>query len=604
MPVPINVIERDSEFFSESRRLTGPNFFFKHTGVVLEALSEAAKDGAAHTRWRYHIAALTLALDWRGLHERDATVQAVVRMHDASTSLAFSAPIDQLYVATEVNEWAWETAVADCYPLLTISNACSDDTGSMLNDIGDIEAALIRLRAHALTEKNPTLIELRDAALTHDVALYVDDDEVTIGAGPSSMTFDLQQIPAPSDIDFLKIRNIPVALVTGSNGKTTTVRLLAAMLAAQGATLGYSSTEGVVIDGDAFTTGDYSGPAGARTVLRDKRVSAAVLECARGGILRRGLAVCDADVAIVTNVSADHFGEYGIDNLDDLAAAKLTVLRGLRDGGVLVLNGDDTIMMGRSKHFWPKVAVFARDFNSPILQALRSEACVTCGVEAGQLKLSTADDGADVTVDLGSVAAMPLTANAHATYNIDNIAAATLAANALSVPHETIRAILNTFGARRQDNSGRLEQWHINGVHILIDYAHNPAGLAGLLDVANGLRVGESKLGLLLGQAGNRDNTDIDALAKTAARYAPDMIVLKDIDGFLRGRADGEIAAMMARTLVAEGFATANIKTTLSEFDAAKQLVNWATAGDVVVLPMHGVVARQAMRDWLDGLST
>jgi cyanophycin synthetase len=590
MPALTHVIERDSEFFNESRRLTGPNFFFVDTAVVLEALGIASKDIAAHARWRVHVAALTEALGWHA--------KCIVRVHSASASLVFSAPMDQLYVATEVNEWAWEMATSDCYPALSVSNACADDTHNMPNDIGDIDAALIRLRASALSEKNPALIALQAAVATHNVALYADDDAVSIGAGASSMTFALSQIPAPADIDFSTVSDIPVALVTGSNGKTTTVRLLAAMLKAHGATLGYSSTEGVVIDGEAVTSGDYSGPAGARTVLRDKRVTAAVLECARGGILRRGLAVREADVAVVTNVSADHFGEYGIDNLDDLADAKLTVSRALREDGVLVLNGKDALLMRRSKHLWPKIAVFARDFNSAILQTKRAEGGVTCGVDAGQLKLSIAE----VTVDLGSVAAMPLTANVHAIYNIDNIAAATLAAYALGVPYATISTTLKTFGASRQDNPGRLEQWNINGVHILIDYAHNPAGLAGLLDVANGLRVDSSRLGLLLGQAGNRENADIDALANTAARYAPNLIVLKDIEGFLRGRADGEIAAMMARILVSAGVAPDNIKTTLSEFDAAKQLVNWASAGDVVVLPMHGTAAKQAMRDWLDDL--
>ncbi len=590
MPAPTNVIERDSDYFSESRRLTGPNFFFATTGVVLEALGAASKDVRAHARWRVHVVALTEALGWHA--------ECIVRVHSASASLVLSAPMDQLYVATEVNEWAWESATSDCFPTLSVSNACEDGTHSMPNDIGDIAAALTRLRASALAEKNPALIALHAAAAARNVALYADDDEASIGAGASSMTFALSKIPAPADIDFSAVSDIPVALVTGSNGKTTTVRLLAAMLTAQGATVGYSSTEGVVIDGEAVTSGDYSGPAGARTVLRDKRVTAAVLECARGGMLRRGLALSEADVAIVTNVSADHFGEYGIDNLDDLADAKLTVARALRESGVLILNGEDALLMRRSKNLWSKVAVFAGDFKSAILQAKRAERGLTCGVEAGQLKLSNAE----VTVDLGSVAAMPLTANAHAIYNIDNIAAATLAAYALGVPHATISATLKTFGASRHDNPGRLEQWNINGVHILIDYAHNPAGLAGLLDVANGLRAASSRLGLLLGQAGNRENADIDALANTAARYTPDLIVLKDIEGMLRGRADGEIAAMMARLLVSAGVAPDSIKTTLSELDAAKQLVEWANAGDVVVLPMHGAVAKQAMRDWLDGL--
>ncbi len=141
------------------------------------------------------------------------------------------------------------------------------------------------------------------------------------------------------------LRAIPKAVVTGSNGKTTSVRLLAAMLRAHGLTPGYSSTDGLMVDGACIDAGDYSGPVGARTVLRHPRVQAAVLETARGGLLRRGLVARDASVALVTNVSADHFGEYGIHTLDDIAAVKLTVAKALAGDGVLVVNADDPVLM-------------------------------------------------------------------------------------------------------------------------------------------------------------------------------------------------------------------------------------------------------------------
>ncbi len=146
-------------------------------------------------------------------------------------------------------------------------------------------------------------------------------------------------------MDWGALADIPVALVTGSNGKTTTTRLLAAMLARAGYTPGYTSTDGVWCAGHEVDHGDYSGPVGARLVLRDRRVTAAVLETARGGMLRRGLATHRAHVAIVTRVSADHMGEYGIHTLDDLGEAKLIVARALVPGGRLVLNAEDDTLV-------------------------------------------------------------------------------------------------------------------------------------------------------------------------------------------------------------------------------------------------------------------
>jgi UDP-N-acetylmuramyl tripeptide synthase len=375
------------------------------------------------------------------------------------------------------------------------------------------------------------------------------------------------------------------------------------MLAAGGQHPGYSCTEGVFVAGEQSFSGDYSGPAGARAVLRDQRVTAAVLETARGGMLRRGLATAHADVAVVTNISADHFGEYGVESLEDLADVKLIVARALYRGGTLVLNGDDPVLMRRSSHLWPKVAVFAGVFENTFVKRKLREGGLVCAMAGTQLRL--VDSGE--TLDLGLVDEMPLSAGGAATYNIANMAAAAIAAKALHVPVTVIREVLHTFGKSRFDNPGRLEQWHINGVHVLLDYAHNPAGLAGLMSVARSLsaasgasagRVG--RIGLLLGQAGNREDDDVRALGIMAASFAPDLIVLKDIDGMLRGRAPGEVPAMLHESLLTAGFDGARIQTTLPEFDAAKQLFRWAQSGDVVVMPMHGVAPRVAIRAWLD----
>jgi cyanophycin synthetase len=218
------------------------------------------------------------------------------------------------------------------------------------------------------------------------VQCYIDDDIASVGSGAGSKIVALESDDALKRLEWRGISEVPIALVTGSNGKTTTTRLIAAMAKAHGWTLGYSSTEGVVVGGAQITTGDYSGPVGARTVLRDTRVQCAVLESARGGMLRRGLAVAQADVAVVTNISADHFGEYGIDNLDDLADAKLIVSHALKVTGTLVLNAEDPVLMRRSSHLWSKTAVFSSVLDHELIRQKQAEGGLVCGVRDGVLR--------------------------------------------------------------------------------------------------------------------------------------------------------------------------------------------------------------------------
>ncbi len=162
-----------------------------------------------------------------------------------------------------------------------------------------------------------------------------------MGAGAGGRSFHAGALPDVAEVPWEELHDIPTAIVTGSNGKTTTVRLLAACARRHGWHAGYNCTDGVFLDDEVLATGDYSGPAGARMVLRERRTQAAILETARGGILRRGIAVSQANTAVVTNVSADHFGEYGIDDLEGLADVKLAVAAVVSDSGMLVLNADD-----------------------------------------------------------------------------------------------------------------------------------------------------------------------------------------------------------------------------------------------------------------------
>ncbi len=360
-------------------------------------------------------------------------------------------------------------------------------------------------------------------------------------------------LPDAADVPWPVLRNVPVAIVTGSNGKTTTVRLLAACVRAHGWRDGYNCTDGLFVCGEQIDSGDYSGPVGTRTILRDTRVEAAILETARGGILRRGLAVEHANVAVITNVSADHFGEYGIDDLAGLADVKLVVASTLGDDGLLVLNADDPILRARADQPGCAIGWFSRHYDDVTLQTHRVRGGSTSGVREGRLIVSwTRNSGVASTVeeiDLGAVAAMPLTLDGSADYNVSNIAGTALAALELGISPATIAEVLSRFGADPADNPGRLMRYDYRGAQVLIDYAHNPEGLSGLMEVAVRLRR-TGRLALLLGQAGNRAAADIEHLAAAAARFRPDFIVIKEIESLLRGRAPGEVPAILHAALL------------------------------------------------------
>jgi UDP-N-acetylmuramyl tripeptide synthase len=546
---------------------------------VLETVGARAEDPGAWAGWLERVQRMRGRLGWPEGETR-------LRPHPGGAALAFVAPVDQLYAATEVNEWAL-LAACGVHAFHAPGHPASWDE----------EAALACLARIAADEAKPRLRALVERAGAVALPVLADDDALTLGMGRHGRTWPMDQLPGPEAVDWSALKEVPTALVTGSNGKTTTVRLLAAMLRAHGLVTGHSCTDGVFVDGGQVASGDYSGPGGARAVLRDPRVQAAVLETARGGLLRRGLAVTRANAAAVTNISADHFGEYGIFDVAALADAKLTVARALGPDGLLVVNADDEVLAARAKGCASRYAWFAREHDHPALVAHRADGGDTCGVLDGVLQL----DAGGESFALADIATMPLAAGGHAAYNIGNAAAASLLAQALGVPPATIASVLSRFGSDPSDNPGRLERWSFSGLRIFLDYAHNPDGLRGLLRVARADASG--RLGLLLGQAGNRGEPEIRALAAVAAAAKPDRVVLKDIDGYLRGRDDGEVAAVLGDELLKQGLTPDQLRTCLPELGAARELLAWAQPGDVLVMPVHALTARAAVQSLLDHLA-
>ncbi|HEY2464908.1 MAG TPA: Mur ligase family protein [Steroidobacteraceae bacterium] len=558
----------------------------------------ASLDEAELSAWRARVESVGAELGW-------AERRCVVRRHAGGVLLAITAPADQLLLATEVNEWALCAALAQRDPqrwaglqgalvaaAIDVANPGAELAPALLPVIEE-SAALARFKKLSALEAAPKLRALIKAAHDRSLPHLADDTELTLGSGRGSRSFALDRLPSPSEVAWDALSDIPTALVTGSNGKTTTVRLVAACARAHGWQPGYNCTDGVFIGDETLATGDYSGPAGARLVLRDRRTEAAILEVARGGILRRGLAVSRADAAVVTNISSDHFGEYGIDDLAGLADVKLSVAAVLAAHGRLVLNADDPLLRMKARELALRYGLdsspawFARDWDQSYLRKYRAQGAATCGVRDGRLWLHDAD----LEQDLGLVTAMPLSIGGIAAYNVANLAAAALLAVSLGIPAGTIAAVFARFGEKIADNPGRMMRFEFKGAHVLIDYAHNPDGLRGFLSVATQLRR-SGRLGLLLGHAGNRQDSDIAELARVAAEFSPDLIVVKEDEAHLRGRAAGEIPRIIRDELLRLGFPQSALPVRDNELDAARYALEWARPGDVLALPLHSPNAR------------
>lgn len=525
---------------------------------MLEAALPPGREAEAIAAWEALARAMLAALGWADARTR------VRRFGPAGASLYLSAPADCLYAATEVNEWA-----------------CEGASLALAGTPPPVEPARERLDAAIRAERNPALLALRTAAERHGVACLADERLVTVGMGTGSRTWPTAELPAPGDVDWAAVHDVPAALVTGSNGKTTCVRLLAAVLAGTGQVAGYCCTDSIHVGGELLARGDYSGPGGARALLRDRRVELAALETARGGILRRGLALTRAAAALVTNIAADHLGEYGILTEDAMADAKLVVARPVPPDGTVVLNAEDSRLAARAVGLASRLGWFALDPANPVLAAHAAGGGLGCTLDGETIVLLREGRREPVTtLDL-----VPLTLGGAARYNVANVLAVTAVAAAMGVEPEAIAGRLGAFQPSTADNPGRLNLFDLGGVQVVLDFAHNPHGIAALVETARAMPAARRLI--LLGQAGDRDDEAIRELVRTAARLGPDCWAVKDMEHYRRGRQPGEVPAVMVAEIRRLAGPRAPILQGDTELDAVRRALRWARAGDLLLLTVH-----------------
>jgi len=340
---------------------------------------------------------------------------------------------------------------------------------------------------------------------------------------------------------------VPIVSVTGTNGKTTTVRLIAHILRCAGLHVGMTSTDGVYIDGDLVHASDASGPRSAEMVLGDPGVQAAVLETARGGIVRRGLGYDRADVAVVTNISGDHLGADGVDTMDDLVAVKSLVAEQIAHRGQLVLNADDRHCAGLAR----RPAVADRDPVVRYFSLLPLSQVVTGHLRQGGLAYLVEDgwlteaEGSRRT-GLAHVRDVPQSWDGQAGFMVANVLAAVAATRALGVAAGDIRDALVSFGPGR-DNPGRMDLFRVGQVPVLLDYAHNPAALSA---VGRFARQHWGRPGVaVLTLPGDRTDALVAESAYAVACHFDRVVVYEDLD--LRGREPGEMTKLISSALTA-----------------------------------------------------
>ncbi|MFY9820322.1 MAG: Mur ligase family protein [Thermoanaerobaculia bacterium] len=538
----------------DSRRLTGPNLLLPRAGAVLEVSLEPEEAEEVVAAWQENAGRLLAAVGWPG-------EEIAVRRFSGGASLAISAPIDSLYSATEVNEQAWAAAEA----------AVAGEPAP------DLAVESQRLRARIAQEAKPSLLALRDAATARSVTLLWDDEKVSVGLGTGSLTWPASSLPDPAAVAWSEVHDVPMLMVTGTNGKTTTVRLLAAIAAAAGKLPGITSTDRIEVGGEVVDLGDYSGPGGARTLLRDRRVEIAILETARGGMLRRGLAVTGAEAALVTNIAADHLGEFGILDLHALAAAKLVVAQAVRPGGRMVLNADDPELLAAAGRLTHPVTWFSLDAANPRVLAHLAAGGHACLLEDGALVLARGSERVAVV----RVEEIPVTLGGAARHNVANALGAIGLAAAAGLPVDAMAGALRSL----TNNLGRAASMELGGVNVLVDYAHNPHGMAAIMDFASRLP-GKRRL-LVLGQAGDRNDEAIRELARAAWPLRPERIIVKELPEMLRGRGLGEVPAVLRHELLRLGAAPGSVTIADTELEGIRGALTWAQAGDLLILLVH-----------------
>lgn len=379
-----------------------------------------------------------------------------------------------------------------------------------------------------LTEVDGVIVEVNAAP---GLRMHLQPSEGT----PRNVAAPILDMLYPPD----RPHQIPIVAVTGTNGKTTTTRLIAHIFRQTKKTVGYTTTDGTYIGDYLAEAGDNTGPQSAQLILQDPSVEVAVLETARGGILRSGLAFSQCDVGVILNVSEDHLGLHNINTLEDMAHVKSVIAEATNHNGFVVLNADDRLVaaMEKSDRVKAKVVYFSMDRWNPVIWEHIQNGGVAAVYDNGYLCFLCGEE----VIQVEQAVNIPLTLGGKAPFMIANALAASVAAYTQGVRVEDISTALRTFRASVEQTPGRMNLINVANFHVLLDYAHNPASYQALGQFVENWSTGE-RIGVI-GAPGDRRDQDFQKLGELSAQIFDRIIIKEDDDN--RGRKRGEVAALI-----------------------------------------------------------
>lgn len=379
---------------------------------------------------------------------------------------------------------------------------------------------------------------------------------------------------------------IPIVAVTGTNGKTTTARLMAFLAKYAGFNAGLTTTDGIYINEKLVGKGDFTGPKSSEVILTDPTVGFAVLECARGGMLRSGLAFDKCDVGIVTNVAADHLGMKGINTIEDMARVKAVIPKTVKEDGYAVLNAEDDLVYRMHEGLRCRIALFSLDENNERFREHIEKGGIGATVRDGHITLMVGSN----PISIEHVENIPLTMKGKAPFMIQNVLAAVLAAHGTNLDLELVREALRKFKPSAEQTPGRMNMFPFGKFDVMVDYAHNPPSMEALGKYLVNL-TGTHKVGIITG-VGDRREQDMIEMGSAAAKIFDEIIIRVDKD--TRGRSAEDIIGF-----VKEGIRNVsdkiNVEVIPEEAEAVRYAVNHAKEGTLIVVATEKVDAAITM---------
>lgn len=539
--------------FLDARRLTGPNVLGNKPGAILDVACTPEEAGWLIPHCKAQIQRMLDAVGW-------GRETICYQRSSGGVSIAFSAPIDALYAAVTINEWAW---------------ACCEQEFSG-GPLPDFDTKVTEIKTAIAAESNTLLLALAQAASEHGLSFLWDDEEVSVGSGIGFRAWPFRELPDPDSLDWDAFHDVPVGIVTGTNGKTTTARIVHHILQTAGLNAGLSCTDWVAVNDHIIDRDDWSGPGGARMVLRQKEVDAAILETARGGLLRRGLGISKAQAALITNISEDHLGDFGSRNLQELLSIKWVVSRAVEHSGYLILNADDELLVRKSREFKGKIAWFSLDENNLTVVDHVARGGLAFIYSGG--KLVRLEGQARETICVAGD--IPITLKGAALHNVANCLGAAALMDCLGVTVSEIRTGLITMS--QAANPGRGNLYPVRDFNVLVDFAHNPKAIDALLGMARALPA--RRRVLCFGQAGDRTDAQIREFSRSAWSMGLDMAIVSELRKYARGRAPGEVYGIIRDELIRSGAREDQIKHFNTETESFIAALDWAAEGDLVVM--------------------